>query len=27
MFTDDYSRYTDVYDMKSKSEAPEKFKE
>jgi hypothetical protein len=27
MFTDDYSRYTEVYFMKAKSEAPEKFKE
>jgi transposase InsO family protein len=27
MFTDDYSRYTEVYFMKAKSEAPAKFKE
>jgi hypothetical protein len=27
MFTDDYSRYTEVYFMKLKSEAPGKFKE
>jgi len=27
MFTDDYSRYTEVYFMKLKSEAPAKFKE
>jgi len=27
MFTDDYSRYTEVYFMKLKSEAPTKFKE
>ena len=27
MFTDDYSRYTEVYFLKAKSEAPEQFKE
>jgi hypothetical protein len=27
MFTDNYSRYTEVYFMKAKSEAPAKFKE
>jgi len=27
MFTDDHSRYTEVYFMKAKSEAPAKFKE
>jgi hypothetical protein len=27
MFTDDYSRYTEVYFMKLKSEAPAKLKE
>jgi hypothetical protein len=27
MFTDDHSRYTEVYIMKTKSEAPAKLKE
>jgi hypothetical protein len=27
MFTDDHSRYTEVYLMKANSEAPAKFKE
>jgi hypothetical protein len=27
MFTDDYSRYTEVYFMKMKSEAPARLKE
>jgi hypothetical protein len=27
LFTDDHSRYTEVYFMKAKSEAPAKFKE